>query len=76
MGATQEISTDLLITSRVVDNRIVPYRNVDLAELERSPIAEVILGPKHGTPPKIVEDFLKLNHYGLVTVRRSAASYR
>ena len=61
---------------RVIDNRIVPYRKVELAELARSPIAEVTLGPKHGTPTKIVEDFLKLNQYGLVKVRRSAVSYR
>ncbi|MEY4703924.1 MAG: hypothetical protein RL042_120 [Nitrospirota bacterium] len=61
---------------RVAGSRIIPYRKVELGELERSPIVEVILGPKHGTPPKIVEDFLKLNHYGRVKVRRSAASYR
>ena len=61
---------------RVVDNRIVPYRKVELAELKRNPIAEVILSPKHGTPPKIVENFLKMNHYGLVKVTRSEASYR
>ena len=61
---------------RVVGNRIVPYRKVDLAELARSPIAEVILGPKHGTPPKIVKNFLKMNHYGLVKVTRSKASYQ
>ena len=61
---------------RVVDNRIVPYLKVELVELERSPIVEVILGPKHGTPPKIVENFLKLNDYGLVKVTRSEASYR
>lgn len=61
---------------RVADNRIVPYRKVELAELERSPISEVILGPKHGTPPTVVEGFLKLNQYGLVKVRRSEASYR
>jgi len=61
---------------RVVNNRIVPYRKVELVELERSPIAEVILGPKHDTPPKIVENFLKLNQYGPVKVTRSEASYR
>jgi hypothetical protein len=61
---------------RIADNRIVPYREVELVELERSPIVEVILGPKHGTPPKIVENFLKLNGYGLVKVTRSEASYR
>jgi len=61
---------------RVVHDRIVPFRKVELVGLERSPIAEVILGPKHGTPPKTVEDFLKQNHYGAVRVRRSEASYR
>lgn len=61
---------------RAVENRIVPYREFGLVELERSPIAEVILGPKHGTPTKTVEDFLQLNHYGAVKVRRSEASYR
>ena len=61
---------------RFVNNRIVPYLKVELVELERSPIVEVILGPKHGTPPKIVESFLKMNHHGLVKVRRSEASYR
>ena len=61
---------------RVVDNRIVPYRKVDLVDLKRRPIAEVILGPKHGTPPEIVQDFLRRNKYGFVKVRRSEASYR
>jgi hypothetical protein len=61
---------------RVVGNRIVPYRKVDLIELERGPIAEVILGPRHGTPPEIVQNFLQLNGYGLVKVRPSEASYR
>jgi hypothetical protein len=59
---------------RVVNNRIVPYLTVKL--VEQSPIVEVILGPKHGTPPKVVENFLKLNGYGLVKVRPSEASYR
>lgn len=61
---------------RAVGSRIVPYREIALVELERSPIVEVILGPKHGTPPKIVEDFLKLNQYGDVKVCSSEASYR
>ena len=61
---------------RITDNRIVPYRKVELVELLPSPIVEVILGPKHGTPPKIVENFLKLNRYGVIKVRRSKASYR
>ena len=61
---------------RAVHDRIVPYRRVELLGLERTPIREVILGPKHNTPPKIVEDFLKQNQYGVVRVRRSQASYR
>lgn len=61
---------------RVVHDRIIPYRQVELVNLEQSPIAEVILGPKHGTPPKTVEDYLWQNPYGPVPVRRSEASYR
>ena len=61
---------------RSAHDRIIPYRKIELVGLERNPIAEVILGPKHGTPPKLVEDFLKQHRYGVVGVRRSEASYR
>jgi Protein of unknown function (DUF2971) len=44
-----------LCSHRFVNNSIVPYLTVKLVELDQSPILEVILGPKHGTPPKIVE---------------------
>lgn len=61
---------------RALHDRIVPYRKVELKELERQPIVEVILGPKHSTPIKVVEDFLKQGHFGAVKVRSSKASYR
>ncbi len=61
---------------RIADNRVVPYREVELVELKHSPIVEVILGPKHDTPTKIVRNFLKLNGYGDVMVKKSEASYR
>ena len=61
---------------RVVHDRVIPYRKIELIEFERHPIAEVILGPRHGTPPEIVQNFLQLNGYGLVKVRPSEASYR
>ena len=44
---------------RVVDNRIVPYLKVELVELERSPIVEVILGPKHGITTEDSRKFLE-----------------
>lgn len=61
---------------RVVQGRIVPFRVYELLELERKPIAEVILGPKHGTPAAVVEDFLNQNEFAETIVRRSEASYR
>jgi hypothetical protein len=61
---------------RALDNRIVPYRKVELKSLKRFPIAEVVLGPRHITPVKTVEDFMKRNHFELVKVRRSEVSYR
>jgi hypothetical protein len=61
---------------RALHDRVVPYREFELTGIERVPIAEVVLGPKHITPGKIVEDFLKRNQFGPVQVRRSEASYR
>ena len=61
---------------RAAHDRIIPYRKFELTDLEREPISEVILGPKHSTPQKLVEDFLKQHGYGSVRIRRSDASYR
>ena len=61
---------------RVVHDRIIPYRAIKLAGPQTNPIVEVILGPKHATPPRLVENFLRQNQYGAVRVRRSDASYR
>jgi len=61
---------------RATYDRVVPYRQFQLKGLERVPIAEVVLGPKHITPVKIIEDFMKRNQFGPVQVRRSEASYR
>lgn len=61
---------------RVVHDRVIPYRKIELIEFERHPIVEVILGPKHGTPTKVVEDFLKKQGYGVVSIKSSVASYR
>lgn len=61
---------------RPVRDRLVPYRSYKLIEPERQPIAEVILGPKHLSPIKVIEDFLKQNGFGSVPVKRSEATYR
>lgn len=61
---------------RVMGSRIVPCRQVQIVDLDRSPIAKVILGPKHDTPTKVIEDFLKQNQFVDVQVERSTASYR
>jgi hypothetical protein len=61
---------------RVMHDRMVPYQSIPLLNLERKPITEIILGPKHGTPPRVVQSFLKRNGYGVVKVLQSEASYR
>ena len=61
---------------RAVADQIIPYRQVPLAEMGQSSIAEVILGPKHTTPVAVVENFLELNGFRGVRVRKSIASYR
>jgi len=63
-------------TYRTSSDRVIPYRSFELTTVDRPPIAEVVLGPKHQTPPHIVRSFLKKSGFGEVKVRRSEASYR
>ena len=65
-----------VLSYRPVADRLSPYRKYDLIDLSRQPIAEVVIGPKHLTPPNIVQACLKQYGFGDVKVRRSAASYR
>jgi len=69
------IKNDPPCEHRAVQDRLIAYRPFKLS-LENNPITEVILGPKHVTPPKTVKEFLKGNGYGDVPVERSKASYR
>lgn len=61
---------------RAGDSQIIPYRSYDLCELQRLPIKEVVLGPKHKTPAHVVSDFLRSCGFGSVVVRQSEATYR
>lgn len=61
---------------RVKNHRIIPFRAIDLRELERKPIVDVILGPKHSTPDRVIEQFLQCHGLGEVRVLRSEATYR
>lgn len=61
---------------RALQDRLIPYRSFQLKQSEQQPIVEVVLGPKHLTPIRLVEDFLRQNGYDTVTVKRSEASYR
>lgn len=61
---------------RLRDNTITPHLIVELVELGRSPIIEIVLGPKHQTPVKIVKDFLKSKGFGDVKVIQSETTYR
>lgn len=61
---------------RSMQNRLIPYRKIELIELTRKPIIEIILGAKHITPPNRIEALLKHMGYGGVRVRKSSASYQ
>ena len=61
---------------RPVRNRILPYRSFELLSCGIQAIMEVILGPKHETPTKVVESMLRQAGFGTVKVRRSEVTYR
>lgn len=61
---------------RTAGDRIIPYRVFALPSSNIPAIAEVVLGPKHQTPPQVVKSMLKLAGFGEVKVSRSVATYR
>jgi hypothetical protein len=69
-------NTTELCSYRLRESTIIPYYIAELVELNRMPILEVVLGPKHQTPINIVKNFLKNEGFGDVKVIQSKATYR
>lgn len=61
---------------RASKGRVIPYRTFDLKPLDTPSIAEVVVGPRHETPPGVIQSLLKRAGFGEVSVRRSEATYR
>jgi hypothetical protein len=62
---------------RVAKDRLIPYREVELKDLNgEKRINEVYIGPKNITPVFEVERFLYLKGFKDVKVHRSSATYR
>ena len=61
---------------RAANERILAYATLAMVETGASQISEIVLGPKHATPCEVIEEFLELNGFLNVAVRRSSASYR
>jgi hypothetical protein len=61
---------------RAAGERLIAYAALGLGEATTPSISEVVLGPKHTTPPEVVEEFLELNGFPDLAVRKSVASYR
>lgn len=59
-----------------LNDRIVPYREFKLFELEDGPIVKVILGPKNTTPNYVIDSFLRQRGFPNVAILRSEATYR
>lgn len=65
------------VNYRVARNRLIPYREIYLEDLnEMKRINEVCIGPKNITPEEEVKKFLYLHGYEGVKVYRSSATYR
>ncbi|RZL38545.1 MAG: DUF2971 domain-containing protein [Rubrivivax sp.] len=60
---------------RAAPNRVVPFRAFNIGSVENV-IAEVVLGPKHISPERLIEQMLSSFGFHDVPVRRSEATYR
>ena len=70
----KQLADDCLYRS--AQNRVIPYRVVNLIDLGIPSITDVVLGPKHQTPKNIVEAMMKTAGFDDVRVHMSQASYR
>jgi hypothetical protein len=59
---------------RASNDRIIPYQQFPLDK--DGCICEIVLGPRHLTPEKVVKDFLADNGFRNVRVLKSACTYR
>lgn len=70
-------NTEEVLSYRARGASVVPFRDIDVADVEgESSITEVVLGPRHITPPEVIQAMLRQHGFGIVPVRKSAASYR
>lgn len=61
---------------RAAGNRLIPYRETELKDLNLKKITDVYIGPKNITPVHVVEKFMKQCGHPDVKVHQSSASYR
>lgn len=61
---------------RASAGRVIPYRSFELLPQSVPPFGEIVLGPRHETPPDVIQSMLKQAGFGEVEVRRSEATYR
>ena len=61
---------------RACSDKIVPYLEVKIEELDLNPVGRVILGPKHNSPHHVVERLLHNYGFKSVEISNSSATYR
>jgi hypothetical protein len=61
---------------RAARERVIPYRVFELTPMDIPAISKVVLGPKHETPPIVIQSMLKQAGFGDVSVHMSDATYR
>ena len=67
---------DASTSFRPCGDKIVPYFEVSLEELDIEPIGAVVLGPKHQSPTHVVERVLAESNFKAVEISTSSATYR
>lgn len=72
----KQMGKDDMCSFRALNDRIVPFREFELLNLESGSIVEVILGPKNTTPMYVIDSFLKQRGFANVKILRSEVSYR
>lgn len=75
--AAHYTENDETLGYRARGTSVIPFRDVAMSDIEgESSITEIILGPRHITPPAVIKAMLKQHGFGDIQVTKSRASYR
>ncbi|PRP71520.1 hypothetical protein BUE93_05845 [Chromobacterium amazonense] len=70
------VNKTMIKNARFANGKLIPYTEINLQNLNESPINEIIVGPKNLSDYFVTAAFLRNNGLGNIDINKSISSYR